>query len=280
VRKFQPQVVHVHGGRAGFFLAAAVVGVPTVYTVHGYHFVQRNPVFRWFAVNAERLTAFSARRVVLVSNHDARVAQTYKILTNPDKGVVIHSGIPLEKVPRARPRTTKHVGFVGRLTYPKDPQLFLEVIERLPGYAATIVGGGELEAAVETQIRRRGITGVRMLGGLSHPETLQELSQLGTVVMTSRWEGLPILPMEAMWSGVPIVATNVGGLGEIIEDGRSGLLVSSRSADELARAVVRLSEDAVLRERVISGGRARVRELFSEERMLCEIFKMYQRVAR
>jgi glycosyltransferase involved in cell wall biosynthesis len=94
--------------------------------------------------------------------------------------------------------------------------------------------------------------------------------------MTSRWEGLPILPLEAMQAGVPIVATKVGGLNEIIEDEKSGLLVDSRSATDLAHAVMRISEDNTLRRRIIDNARTRVADLFSEERMLSSIDAIYR----
>ena len=79
-----------------------------------------------------------------------------------------------------------------------------------------------------------------------------------------------------MWSGVPVVATNVGGLGEIIESGRSGLLVDGRSADDLARAIVQVTQDVALRERIVENARARVCAMFSEERMLSQVRDVYQ----
>jgi len=193
---------------------------------------------------------------------------------------IIYNGIALKGVPRAMPGTPKRIGFIGRLEYQKDPFLFLDVLESLPEYAATIVGGGTLEDKVKAEIRRRGLPRVQVLGALSHPETLEVLSGLHVVLMTSLWEGMPILALEAMCSGVPVVATNVGGLGEIVENGRSGLLVESRSAEDLARAVVRVTEESALRKQIIENGRDRVRALFSEERMLSEICKVYRRVAK
>jgi glycosyltransferase involved in cell wall biosynthesis len=92
-------------------------------------------------------------------------------------------------------------------------------------------------------------------------------------------EGLPHLPLEAMQCGVPVVATNVGALGEVIESGKSSLLVDGRSADDLARAVKQLTESSALRERIIKNGRDRVRTLFSGERMLSEIREVYRQVA-
>jgi glycosyltransferase involved in cell wall biosynthesis len=280
IRKFGPEFVHVHGGRAGFFYALTSTNVSTVYTVHGYHFLHKSPFFiRKFALNAERMASRRAHRVIFVSKHDAEVARAYGLLTHSKRGVVIYNGIPLGQIPKANPREPERLGFIGRLEYPKDPLLFLDVMEHLPRYSATIVGSGALEDKVRIEIERRGLSRVRMLGTLSRSRTLQELSQLHTVIMTSRWEGLPLLPLEAMWAGVPVVATSVGGLSEIIENGESGLLVGSRSADDLARAVTQLTDDPALRERIVENARQRVATLFSEERMLFEITRVYQEIA-
>jgi len=142
------------------------------------------------------------------------------------------------------------------------------------------VGGGSLENEVKKEIERRGLSRARMLGPLPHSKTLQIISNLSVLVMTSRWEGLPMMVLEAMWSGAPVVATDVGGVGEVIENGKSGLLVDKRSADRLAHAVIRLTEDAALRQRIVEEGRNRVREMFSEERMLRDICEVYRRVTR
>jgi glycosyltransferase involved in cell wall biosynthesis len=280
VRKFEPQLVHVHGGRAGFFCALAAINTPIVYTVHGYHFPQKRPLLiRWLALNAERVASWSADRVLFVSNYDARVAQAHRLLPNLKQSVVVSNGISFAQIPRAKPVARKHIGFVGRLEYQKDPLLFLDVMERLPDYSATIVGGGALGDEVRKEIKHRNLSSVRMLGALPQSESFQELSKLHTVIMTSRWEGLPLLPLEAMWSGVPVVATNVGGLSEIIENEKSGLLINSRSADDLALAVMRLTDDLALRESIVDNARRRVQTLFSEARMLSEIDKTYQEVA-
>jgi glycosyltransferase involved in cell wall biosynthesis len=255
--------------------------VPTVYTVHGYHFLDKSlRLVRWLALNAERMAGHRADRVIFVSNNDARIAQDYGLLADPKQGVVIYNSASLAEIPRAKPSESKHIGFIGRLEYPKDPLLFLEVLERLPGHTATIVGGGALEDEVRAKIERLSLCErVRMLGPLPYRETLSVLSSLSAVVLTSRWEGLPHSPLEAMVSGVPVVATNVGGLNEVIESGRSGLLVERRSADDLARAVMQVTEDAALREHIIENGRARVHALFSEEQMLSGIHKVYRRMA-
>jgi glycosyltransferase involved in cell wall biosynthesis len=280
VQKFEPQLVHVHGGRAGFFCALAAIDFPIVYTVHGYHFLQKRPLLvRWLALNAERVASWSADWVLFESNYDAKVAQAHRLLPNVKRRNVVNNSISFAQIPRAKPVARKHIGFVGRLEHQKDPLLFLDILERLPDYSATIVGGGTLKDEVRKEIKHRSLSSVRMLGTLSHSESLQELSKLHTVVMTSRWEGQPHLPLEAMWSGVPVVATNVGAISEIIENEKSGLLINNRSADDLARAVVRLTDDLALRQSIVDAARRRVGTLFSEARMLSEIDRIYQEAA-
>lgn len=97
---------------------------------------------------------------------------------------------------------------------------------------------------------------------------------------TSRWEGMPILPLEAMWTGVPVVATKIGALDEVIEDGKRGLLVDGRSPDDLAQVVRRVIGDPALYERIVRNRRDRVRSIFSEDRMLAEIREIYRRAAQ
>ncbi len=133
---------------------------------------------------------------------------------------------------------------------------------------------------MKAEIERRRLFNVRMLGALPHSELLEALPGFGVVVMTSRWEGLPILPLEAMWLGVPVVAANVGALDEIIEHEKSSLLVDSRSPEDFVRAVERLAKDTELRERIVKSARDRIRSHFSEKRMLADIWTLYQRAAK
>lgn len=280
VREFGAQMVHAHGGRAAFFYSLAPSKVPFVYSVHGYHFLHKSPPVRRLALSAERAAARRAQRVVFESEHDSRIARVYGMLRGSAQSTIVPNSIPLSEIRVPRLNQPRHIGLVGRLEYQKDPILFLEVLEQLPGYTATIAGGGALEKEVGDELRRRGLTGtVEMLGTLTHAETLRVVSSLRTVVMTSRWEGLPNLPLEAMWTGVPVVATNVGALDEIIENEKNGLLVDGRSPDDIARAVRRVTEDAALRERIVKNARDRVRSMFSEERMLADLREIYRQAA-
>lgn len=278
VKEFAPEMVHLHGGRAAFFYALAQSRVASVYTVHGYHFPHKAPVPQRLALSAERLAARSVREVIFVCGHDARLAKERNIVSPSKRTTIVRNGIPIQEAEDLPEPDPRHIGFVGRTEYQKDPILFLDVMECLPDHTATMIGGGALDGEVRAEIVRRGLSNVRVFGQLPHAATLELLSLFGTLVMTSRWEGLPIVTLEALRAGVPVVATNVGGLDEIVVHGESGLLVDSRSPEEIARAVRRLTENETLRVRLVENGRDRIRTIFSEKYMLDRLRQVYRGV--
>ncbi len=275
-----PQLIHIHGGRAGLWTTLAATGLPTIYTVHGFHFLHKSPLMRRLAIVSERVVIRRASRTIFVSHHDAQIAQAYRLLGPRQQSAVIYNGIELPTLPRSIPSPPAgHLGFIGRLEYQKDPGLFVEMMSHLPGYTATMIGGGALAAAVAADIARRGLEArVRLLGPLTHRDTLDVLPSLSALVMTSRWEGLPLVPLEAMWYGIPVVALDVGGLSEIIEDGRHGRLLQSRSAADLAQAVRSVTAEHTVRERIIQQARTRVQTLFSVDTMAASLQQVYETV--
>ena len=273
----QPHVVHVHGGRAGFFFALAHIDVPTLYTVHGFHLLQKSLVLRWLALQAERYIFQCASRIVFVSQYDAALARRLGLLKKNKPHELIYNGIAAHLLPQSEHRCLQHIGFIGRLEHQKDPMLFLDALEHLPEYSATIVGTGSLETLVRKEIGRRGLSKrVRMLGALSQSETLKILSLLSACVLSSRWEGLPLIALESMWMGIPVVSMNVSGMSEVIEDGIDGVLVDQRSGESLANGVRHVTQDSSLRALIIQNARSKVQEKFSEEQMLQSLCRVYQ----
>jgi glycosyltransferase involved in cell wall biosynthesis len=281
LRSVKPHVVHVHGGRAAFFLALARSAVPSVYTVHGFHFLHKPFPFRWLAIGAERLALNRANHVIFVSQFDQKLAKAYRILSGNTPNCVIHNGIPCPSVTVGAQGQECLIGFIGRLEPEKDPLLFLDSLGELPNYRGVIIGTGSLEMTVRKEIERKRLADrVTMRGGLSHEETMNAMRDLQLLVMTSRWEGLPLTPLEAMKIGVPVVATDVGGMREIIEDGKSGVLVPDRTSTAIALAIKRVCEDKRLRAILVNEARTRVTEIFSEEAMLSRVRVVYEGIAR
>ena len=275
----QPHVVHVHGGRAGFFYAMAHIDLPTLYTVHGFHFLQKSLALRWLALQAERFIFHRARRIVFVSQYDAALARSLCLLEKNKRHEVIYNGIACHAIPSSVDLAWGYIGFIGRLEPQKDPMLFLDVLAHLPQYSAIIVGTGSLDTLVRKEIRRRGLSKrVRMLGALSQSETLNIISMLSVLVLSSRWEGLPLIALESMLMGVPVVSMNVSGMSEIIENGKDGILINQRSGKSLAHGVKTVMEDSSLRTFIIQNARSKIKEKFSEEQMLESLRRVYQEI--
>jgi glycosyltransferase involved in cell wall biosynthesis len=273
----QADLIHVHGGRAGFFFVASLFKIPMVYTIHGFHFLEKPLILRWMALVAERLIFRCAGYAIFVSRHDLELAEKYQLCFPHAKGAVINPGLSLNDLPQPLPHSVRHIGFIGRLEYQKDPLLFLKMMGLLPEYSATMVGGGALDPIVKQEIQNRGLGGrIHMVGQLSHKEALKILATLSAVILTSRWEGLPILILEAMGIGVPVISMNVSGIGEIIQNGSNGLLVERRSGKDLAEKVEMVTKDVALRASIIRNAKATIQGQFALEKMLTSILRIYK----
>lgn len=156
--------------------------------------------------------------------------------------------------------------FVGRLTRAKGLPYLVEAVAalRASGLAATLdlVGDGETRAAIESDVASRGLGGsVSLHGMVPHGEGLAAFYRAADVfVLPSVSEGTPKVLLEAMANALPVVATDVGGVSTVVEDGANGLLVPPKSPSDLASAVRRVVGDGDLRRRIIAGGLTAARQ--------------------
>ncbi|MEX1047540.1 MAG: glycosyltransferase family 4 protein [Actinomycetota bacterium] len=145
------------------------------------------------------------------------------------------------------------VSWVGRLSAEKNPEAALAVARHLeklaPEATLVVVGDGPLEQT----IRARAGSNVTFAG--ARPDAARIIAASDILLSTSAHEGLPGVVVEALLSGVPVVANDVGGIGEAITDGETGLLVPASSREALARAVVRIAHDPALRARMAEKAR-------------------------
>jgi glycosyltransferase involved in cell wall biosynthesis len=181
-----------------------------------------------------------------------------------ERSIVIRNAVDVSAAARAgHDRATPRLIAVGRLKAPKDFLTLIHAFAALPegSFEALIVGEGPDRPVVEAEIRRLGLDGrVQLLGERSDVPAL--LADSDVFVLSSRSEGLPVSVLEAMAAELPIVASRVGGLGELVVDGETGILVRAGDAPALAAAVGRLIEDRDLRRTLAAGGRARAEAFF------------------
>jgi glycosyltransferase involved in cell wall biosynthesis len=178
---------------------------------------------------------------------------------------------------------------VGRLSEQKGFRYLVEalpfVLKEVPETRLLLIGEGPEREQLVRLVKDLGLEGsVEFRGALPH-RLLADCYRASDIVLlpsirTERGEeeGLGLVLAEAMASGVPVIGTRTGGIPSIIEDGITGLLVPERNPKALAEGVLRLLSDATLRERVIQGGMARVRERFDWERIAQGFDRIYREV--
>jgi L-malate glycosyltransferase len=208
------------------------------------------------------------------------------------RAVTVHEGIDLERVEAAPPANLHAelwlphhapiVGNVAALVPHKGQRHLIEaarlVLPQVPDARFVIAGEGELRPALERQIKDHHLEKHVLLAGF-RPDVLSLHKAFDIFVMSSVTEGLGTSLLDAMAAGKSVVATTAGGIPEVVVDGETGFLVPPRDHDAMAGAIVTLLKDDALRHRMGEAGRARVRAIFSAERMVQETLRVYQRVA-
>lgn len=258
LRRLRPTVVHTHSSKAGILgrWAAWMAGVPIImHTIHGYGITPAQP--RWLQrllIMIERFTGWITTHWIAVSQADIRKGRSWGLFH--DNVVLVRPGIDPQPFQRAVDRgerdrirrefgaqaTTRLVGSVACLKPQKAPEDFIAVAHRviaaLPDVRFVLVGDGELRAKVESLIARYGIQDRVCLAGWRRdvPAIMQGLDAF---LLTSHWEGLPRVLLEARAVGVPVVATNVGGADEVVVDQAVGDLCQAGDIEGLAAAVIR-----------------------------------------
>jgi glycosyltransferase involved in cell wall biosynthesis len=283
--EIRPDIVSTHSSKAGILgrMAAHKLGIPSIFTAHGWSFTQGLPVRQRIpAIIAERIAARYGNLVITVSNHDRELAMRYSI-DRPDRVVAIHNGMP-DNAPEYRANHDAEVPrliMIARFEPQKDHATLISALadlRHLP-WTLDLIGDGHGRAAVEERLRTLGLDNrVRLVGYSGDVATL--LSQSQVFLLISDWEGLPRSILEAMRAGLPVVATDVGGVSESVEDGVTGFVVPRRSVNSLKQALHQILYDANVRRVMGRLGRARYEQHFTFERMFEETLAAYHRVLK
>jgi glycosyltransferase involved in cell wall biosynthesis len=168
---------------------------------------------------------------------------------------------------------------VGRLVPHKRIADIITVLARMDDTRLVIVGDGPQRRSLQVLVEKLGLTDRVLMTGRVPPQTVWGLLMryADALVLNSTYEGMPHILLEAAHFGVPIVATAVGGTSEIIEDGKTGLLIPSDSPDDLFAALCRLQVDPDLRRGLAEGARRALAQ-FSFENMIEKTERMLEQV--
>jgi glycosyltransferase involved in cell wall biosynthesis len=278
VREQRIEVIHAHLTYAAIWggLCARVTGVPMVATLH----TAPSEAPRWSREDVrERLFAFALNRwcssVVAVSEA-ARAQHVRRGRIDSHRICVLHNGVDLEAFaadPARRRAARAGMGLgseplvltVSALREGKGMEVLLPAMAALirerPELRLAIAGEGRLRTRLQDLAAENGLNGhVRWLGLRRDVPELMAAADL--FVLASRHDAFPTAVLEAMAAGLPVVATRVGGVPEIVEEGRTGLLVGPGDPAELAAAIRALIDDPHRAAALAAAARERVRERF------------------
>jgi glycosyltransferase involved in cell wall biosynthesis len=291
IRERQVSILHTHE----FFMntlglvVSRWTGIPVVATVHGKNYYTDRLRRR----AAYRVVGKFASQVVAVSE-DVRRLLVERIGIPIDRIRVVPNGVPVDEQPSGEKISvlrrslglepdSRVVGTVGSL-YPVKGHKFLidgapHVIRRFPHVIFLIVGRGGLREELEGHVQQLGVA--RHFRFLGHREDVRDLLALCDVfVLPSLSEGMPLALLEAMGAGVPSVATRVGGVSEVVEHGKTAMVVSPGNSQALADSINTLLEDRTLAKEMGESARQVVARRFCLTGMVQAYREIYSELIR
>lgn len=275
----RPDIVHVHNPTSLQYAALSKLVAPSkiVVTLHGDHdtHARLGSALEWWLTSATVIVSHAAGR-------------TLQLPRQAGKFTVVHNGIaPAESSARDRASVRAELAagnrlvgiMVARIDGRKGHLTLIEAAKTLAAQHANValwvVGDGGRRHEVEARAAAHGLGEMMsFLGRRSDIDRLLEGADL--FLLPSDIEGLPLSVLEAMSHGLPVIASNIGGIPEIITDGKEGFLVSAGDASALAAAIQKISSDAVLRETMGKAARARTESSFSLSTMVSNYERVYR----
>lgn len=291
-RRLRPTIVHTHSSKAGILgrWAAWFARVPVIlHTIHGYGITPAQPFWlRRILIMLERITGWVTSHWIAVAQADRNRGIQWGLFDDHQVSVVrpgidpgpFQSALPAADRDRMRAEFGANpddwlIGTVACLKPQKAPEDFVAVAKRVceafPRARFVLIGDGELRPSIEALVEQYGLKQRVYLAGWRR-DIPTAMKTFDAFLLTSRWEGLPRVLLEARAVGIPVVATRVGGVEEVIVEGRHGWLSAVGDISTLSERVSR-----ILRERVVhSAGGVGLSEALPKEFHLDEMVKQYE----
>lgn len=293
----KPAVVHLNSAKAGGVgaLAARFARVPLIiFTAHGWAFNEDRPLWQQLVIKFfSWLTVVLSHKTIAVSEAVHKDTQNWLFVQN--KVVTIHNGVDSTEFlsrEEARSLLFAHteaqvptgsiiIGTIAELHKNKGLPYAIEAIATLakkdPSLFYFILGTGEEQKKLASLIKQHGLQERVFLFGFVE-NAAKYLKAFDAFILPSVKEGLPYVLLEAGLAGLPVVASRVGGIPEIIEDGKTGLLVPPRDKDALCEALQRIIGSPDLRGSFGTALKQRVVDDFSLETMISQTAVLYKKV--
>lgn len=278
LKEISPDIVHLHSSKAAMVgrLACVVLGIPWVYTVHGWGWRGFGSIKSKLIFGAEKLLSFSSNgRYVFVSK-SVEYTAVESLGLGFGRGRVIYNGVSESGTcPEASGRL--RILMAARVCAAKDHETLVRAFDRVDIPSTLILCGegtdtDDFQGKVRAWAPRRYVD-IEMLGVRSDVRSL--LHSINIFALISNFEALPLSIIEAMASARAVIGTDVGGVAELIEPGVNGMLVPKGGIEEIAKSIEQLA-DVSLRNSFGMAGRKRYETMFNELEMTNAVWNVYQ----
>jgi glycosyltransferase involved in cell wall biosynthesis len=294
----KPAIVHTHTSKAGilgrwasfFARVPIVVHTPHGHIFYGYHEKVKTKVF----ILIEKVTAIITDRIIALTKREKEDHIQFNI-SKPYKFTVIHSGVNLEDFSKSFdnnkelkkelgiPITDSIVGTVGRLVEIKGHRYLLDaarlVLNKMPNTTFLLIGDGYLMTELISHTYALGIENKVIFAGW-RSDVPQLINTFDIFVLPSLNEGMGRVLVEAMAMGKPIVASDIGGIPDLVKDGANGILFSPRDVDAMAKGILKLLLDRELRRKMGNEGKKLAYPAYDTSVMVRKIEGLYEKLLR
>jgi len=275
----RPKFVCIHSSKAGVLgrLACLSIGIPCIFTVHGWSFHAHTNLFsRILYLAIEIILQFVPQYIICVSYFDYLSGLPF-ILDKKKLKIIYNSSSLSSQSSNSVDSDTINLLSVARFDHQKDHITLLHALAIIPSHIPwkiCLVGDGPTLKYIEELSVSLALSDRVAFCGFS--DNVIEFYRASHIyILSSNWEGLPITILEAMSNSLPIVASNVGGCRELVSHGYNGFLVPPSSELELASAITHLLTDSVLRRSMSRASKRSFDNVFSYHSFICSTFSLY-----
>jgi len=282
LKEIKPDIVASHSSKAGYIsrLVCYKLKIPNVFTVHGWSFTKGvPPVKRLVYLIFEKIISIYTDRLITVSDYDRKLALKYGIISSHNV-VTIHNGSPdlFDGIRKKKGNPLRGV-MVARFQTQKDHQTLFQALKRLKNDDVIIdlIGDGPLEEKYKKQAEELGLSNIIKFNGSS--ENVSDfLNSSDFFLLISNYEGLPLSICEALSCGLPIIASDVGGVRELIQDEESGFLIPKGDSVRLTERITQLMTDQNKLNEMSICARKNFEKNFTVDKMIKETENYYFKI--
>lgn len=269
VKSYHPDCIHLHSSKAGFLgrLAAKRLCRHILYSPHGFSFLRTDvgTLKRWLFFQLEYwINRYLPAKIIAVSEGEREHA-----LKITKDSVVINNFIDTKAFQANADEETSAIVTCGRISPQKNPALFNEIAKSLPEMQFLWIGDGPLRSSLTA-------LNITITGFLPRDKAIYQVKRACLYLQTSLWEGMPVSILEAMAAGRAVVASNVVGNRDLINDGHTGYLCDPEKPEQFVNRITSLLKLPEIRLTVGSNARSYIMENHNLQRAIDSYQTMYQ----